>query len=178
MSHPEQRVFLESVKNKHPESFKNCRVLDIGSLDINGNNRYLFENYEYVGIDIGEGNNVDLVCRGHEYSDEQQFDVVISSECFEHDEFWPLTIKNAIKHLKSGGMFTFTCAAPGRPEHGTRRTSPSDSPFTSQLDNDYYRNLDENDIREEINIDEYFSDYEFKITTVFHQDLYFWGIKK
>jgi SAM-dependent methyltransferase len=178
MAHLEQRIFLESVKNNFPDKFNNCRVLDIGSLDINGNNRFLFENYEYIGIDIGEGNNVDVVCRGHEYQDEQLFDIVISSECFEHDEFWNLTIKNGIKHLKSGGIFTFTCAAPGRPEHGTRRTSPMDSPFTSQLDNDYYRNLDENDIRSEIDIDSLFSEFEFKITTIHPYDLYFWGIKK
>ena len=177
MAHLEQKIFLESVKDKFPDKFKNCRVLDIGSLDINGNNRYLFENYDYVGLDIGEGRNVDVVCRGHEYRDENQFDIVLSSECFEHDEFWSLTIKNAINHLKSGGIFTFTCAAPGRPEHGTRRTSPMDSPFTSQLENDYYRNLDENDIRSEIDIESIFSEFEFKMTTVFHQDLYFWGIK-
>ena len=65
MAHEEQKIFLESVKSKFSEKFKNCRVLDIGSLDINGNNRFLFENYEYIGLDIGEGNNVDIVCRGH-----------------------------------------------------------------------------------------------------------------
>ena len=178
MAHEEQKIFLESVKSKFSEKFKNCRVLDIGSLDINGNNRFLFENYEYIGLDIGEGNNVDIVCRGHEYRDSTQFDVIISSECFEHDEFWELTIKNGINLLKSNGIFTFTCAGIGRPEHGTKRTSPSDSPFTSQLETDYYRNLSEEDIREKINVDEIFSSYEFQTRSSWPQDLYFWGIKK
>lgn len=178
MAHEEQKIFLSYVKNKYPEKFQNCRVLDIGSLDINGNNRYLFENYEYVGLDIGMGENVDVVCRGHEYKDDVKFDVVVSSECFEHDEFWPLTIKNGINLLKQGGIFAFTCAAPGRPEHGTKRTSPSDSPFTSQLETDYYRNLDESIVRSEIEIDNYFSEYEFQIRETWPQDLYFWGIKK
>ena len=29
--------------------------------------------------------------------------------------------------LKKDGLFFFTCASTGRPEHGTRRTSPQDS---------------------------------------------------
>lgn len=177
MAHIEQKNFIKYVKNKYPDKFKNVRVLDIGSLDINGNNRFIFEDYEYIGLDIGVGPNVDIVCRGHEYNDEKLFDVIISTECFEHDEYWELTIKNAINLLKSNGLFLFTCATIGRPEHGTRRTSPNDSPFTSQIENDYYMNLEEKDIREKIDIDLFFSNYEFK-TNKEPYDLYFWGIKK
>lgn len=178
MAHKEQQDFLLSVKQKFPDTFKNCTVLDIGSLDINGNNRYLFENYYYVGIDIGAGNNVDVVCRGHEFESENQFDVVISTECFEHDEFWNLTIENAIRLTRSGGMFLFTCATTGRPEHGTRRTCAWASPFTSSLENDYYMNLTESDIRSKVDIDSNFSKHEFiSRPDQQMQDLYFWGIK-
>jgi len=179
MAHKEQRQFLLSVKEQFPERFVNCSVLDIGSLDINGNNRYLFSDYTYIGLDIGEGKNVDLVCRGHEYKSEKQFDIVISTECFEHDEFWDSTIENAIKLTKNGGMFLFTCATTGRLEHGTRKTSPMDSPFTSQIENDYYKNLTEADIRSKIDIEQHFSKFEFKNTEgSSHPDLYFWGFKK
>jgi SAM-dependent methyltransferase len=178
MAHAEQQDFLTHVRDKFPNMFKNCRVLDIGSLDINGNNRYLFTNYEYIGLDIGGGKNVDFICRGHEYNDDKLFDVVISSECFEHDEFWKLTFKNAIKLLKSNGIFLFTCATIGRPEHGTKRTTPNDSPFTSNLEYDYYRNLSEEDFREVINFDDVFSEYNFETRLTWPQDLYFWGIKK
>ena len=178
MAHNEQRHFLLSVKDQFPEQFQNCSVLDIGSLDINGNNRYLFSNYTYIGLDIGEGKNVDIVCRGHKYKSETQFDVVISTECFEHDEFWDLTIENAIKLTKNGGLFLFTCATTGRPEHGTKSTLPNESPFTSQIENDYYKNLTEADIRSKIDIKEHFSNFEFKNTEgSHHPDLYFWGIK-
>ena len=179
MAHKEQRDFLLSVKKQFPERFENCDVLDIGSLDINGNNRYLFTTYTYIGLDIGKGKNVDVVCRGHEYKPEKQFDVVISTECFEHDEFWNLTIENAIKLTKNGGIFLFTCATTGRKEHGTRKTTPRDSPFTCKLENDYYQNLTEQDIRDKINIEEYFSEFEFQHTEgSYHPDLYFWGIKQ
>ena len=176
MAHNAQQQFMESVRNRFPEKFTNVRVLDIGSLDINGNNRGLFTNAQYVGLDIGEGPNVDVVSRGHEYKDEVLFDFIVSSECFEHDEYWVLTFTNGVNLLKSGGMFMFSCAAPGRPEHGTKRTSPRDSPFTSELENDYYKNLGEEDFKH-FPLDEWFSEYEFKTNTD-PCDLYFWGIKK
>lgn len=65
MAHVEQQNYLTSIKNRFPAFFMGVNVLDIGSLDINGNNRYLFTDYTYTGIDIGEGANVDIVCRGH-----------------------------------------------------------------------------------------------------------------
>jgi SAM-dependent methyltransferase len=175
MAHREQKEWCELVKYAHDEFFVGTSVLDIGSLDINGNNRYLFEQCNYTGIDIGEGKNVDVVCSGHLFKSDDLFDVVISTECFEHDEHWQQTLKNIINNLlKDGGLFLFSCAAPGRPEHGTKRTSPKDSPFT----NDYYRNLSESDIRSVLNCDAIFSNYKFKTRIDFPQDLYFYGIKK
>jgi SAM-dependent methyltransferase len=178
MAHPEQRTFMTYVKDRFLEKFTNCRVLDIGSLDINGNNRYLFTNYKYIGVDIGAGKNVDVVCRGHEFKDPEGFDIVISAECFEHDEFWKDTIKNCIALTKPGGIFLFSCATTGRPEHGTKRTTPQDSPFTSEIENDYYMNLTEQDIREEIDMENHFSQHEFIARETWPQDLYFWGVKK
>lgn len=127
MAHQEQAEWCKLVKHAHPEFFIGTKVLDIGSLDINGNNRYLFEQCDYTGIDIGDGPNVDLVIKGHLHRTDidNNYDVVISTECFEHDEYWELTLKNVINNLlKNGGLFLFSCAAPGRPEHGTKKTSP------------------------------------------------------
>lgn len=175
MAHYEQEQFCISVKEKFPEKFINVSVLDVGSLNINGNNRYLFNKYNYIGIDIGPGNNVDVICKGHKYISNNQFDVVISTECFEHDEFYPLTIKNMYKLLKSGGLMLFTCATDGRAEHGTRNKAPWAAPFVSCSTN-YYRNLTEQDIRQIMDFDANFSQYEFS-KNIDHFDLYFWGIK-
>ena len=49
--------------------------------------------------------------------------------------------------------------------------------FNEEWDNEYYKNVTEEDIRECINIDNIFSYYKFDIETN-HCDLYFWGIKK
>lgn len=58
MAHIEQVEYCSKVKNKFPEWFINKFVLDIGSLDINGNNQYLFSNCPYLGLDIGDRKSV------------------------------------------------------------------------------------------------------------------------
>jgi len=180
MAHQEQVDFCLSVKDRFPELFKNATVVDIGSLDINGNNRYLFDNCNYVGIDIGEGKNVDIVSKGHEFTVTSKVDIVISSECFEHDQYWDKTIKNIVENLlKKGGMFLFTCATTGRAEHGTRKANAGCSPLTAITNGweDYYLNLTEEDIRTAIDIDAYFAEYEFFVNTI-SCDLYFWGLRR
>lgn len=177
MAHPEQQQWFSYVKQKHPEMFLDVEVLDIGSLDINGNNRWLFNNYTYIGVDVGEGKNVDVVCKGHEYKTPWKFDVVISSECFEHDMYWKETILNCIDLTKPKGLFTFSCATTGRQEHGTSRTTPHDSPLTLGMFNDYYMNLTEEDIRSVFSPEKIFSEFEFG-TNNMTKDLYFYGIKK
>ncbi len=174
MAHEAQIQYMLYVKQRFPEKFNGCRVLDIGSLDLNGNNRYLFENYKYLGVDIGYGENVDLVCPGHKVEDSEGFDVVISTECLEHDIFWKETIQNMVNLAKSNGLVLLSCATTGRPEHGTARTSPADSPFT----NEYYKNITIEDISSAVNLQKHFKQYEFKTISSPSCDLYFWGIKK
>lgn len=151
MAHIQQVTYCESVKKKYPQFFKNKKVLDIGSLDINGSNRSLFEDCDYLGIDVGEGRNVDLVCVGHEFEGpDNYFDTIISTEVFEHDMHYEKTISNIMRMLKPGGLFLFTCASTGRLEHGTRRSDGSwAAPLLMELENewaDYYKNLTDEDI--------------------------------
>jgi SAM-dependent methyltransferase len=178
--HDQQINYTKSIRDKFPNHFNHQRVLDVGSLDINGNNRYLFTDSMYLGIDIGLGKNVDLVCKGHEFKTIKKFDFIISTECFEHDMFWQETLRNLVENiLAPGGMFLFTCATDGRAEHGTRRTTPIAAPLLEQHGEwfDYYQNLNEAHIRSVIDCDAIFSNYEFSIGHEFH-DLYFYGIKK
>ena len=180
MAHPQQIEFCKSVKDRFPDFFRRKIVLDAGSLDINGNNRYLFEDCDYCGLDVGEGPNVDIVCKIHEYSVlDESYDVIISTECFEHDMYYPDSLKNIVRILKSGGMFLFTCATIGRAEHGTNSTTTVDSPLLAAYGDwsDYYKNLTEEDIRECLDIESIFSEFEFQINKESH-DLYFWGIKR
>ena len=52
MAHQSQVDYCLSVKSRFPGHFRRKSVLDAGSLDINGNNRYLFDDCQYVGIDV------------------------------------------------------------------------------------------------------------------------------
>jgi SAM-dependent methyltransferase len=174
MAHPQQQEFCLSVKNKFPEKFTNVSVFDLGSLDINGNNRFLFDgDYDYVGVDLIEGNNVDIVCNGHLYSREEPFDTAISTECFEHDIYWKESFQNMFNLLKPGGLLLFTCGSAGRGPHGTLECRPEDSPAT----NEYYGNRMPEDYITSFNLDEMFTEYKFDINW-FCNDLYFYGIKK
>lgn len=179
MAHPEQRAFFESVKAKFPDSFKDVRVLDVGSLDVNGNLRGLFDMpCWYTGIDIGPGPNVDVVCPGHLFDSGFQYDTVISAECLEHDMFWVQTLQNMWYLLKTGGLMAISCATTGRAEHGTTRCEPMSSPLTAKSRSawsDYYRNLTEWDFQDALSKN-LFSEHEFQVNEKSH-DLYFWGIK-
>ncbi len=181
MAHEEQRIFCQFIKKKFPEYFEDVTVLDVGSLDINGSNKYLFfGNIIYLGIDVAPGNNVDIISAAHELAlPPETFDTIISTECLEHDRYWKLTLKNAVRMLRPGGMLLTTCATTGRPEHGTRRTTPQDAPLLGQVDSDwsdYYRNLVEADFREALDIPGTFQFAEFSVADATH-DLYFVGIK-
>lgn len=180
MSHLEQREYCKRVRDRFPGVFTAAMVLDIGALDVNGNNRYLFTDSNYVGVDVAPGPNVDVVSAGHKLMlPDDHFDIVISTECLEHDPHWRATLSNSLRMLKPGGLLVITCATTGRPEHGTRRTSPSDSPLTQELGDwaDYYRNLTEEDIRSAVDVDHEFGEYEFEVHEG-HHDLYFWGFKR
>ncbi|MGI6093640.1 MAG: methyltransferase domain-containing protein [Negativicutes bacterium] len=179
MAHQEQIEYCLKIKKKYPEYFQKKLVLDVGSLDINGNNHYLFEDCLYLGVDVAEGRNVDIVCLGSELKlPDATFDTIISTECFEHDRYYPETLKNIYRMLKPGGLFIFTCATTGRAEHGTRRSSPGDAPLLVNYEDwqDYYKNINESDIREVLDLDGLFSEYGFEVNNMSH-DLYFYGIK-
>lgn len=88
-------------------------VLEVGSLDVNGSVRQYFDHaYSYVGIDLEEGNGVDMVMNAHKLTfADGEFDTVLCLEMLEHDaEFW-LTIGELYRVLKKGG--TLIISTPG-----------------------------------------------------------------
>ena len=193
--HPEARNFLNYCKHTFEPFYCNTtRVLDVGSGDINGNNRIYFDLNrqpttttttplkEYVGCDVYPGPNVTVCMPCHELTyPDAYFDMVISSECFEHDMHYKKTLQSIYRMLANGGLFVFTCASVGRPEHGTRRTTIGDS-FSTSLSADsgwpdYYKNLTAYDI-----VNSFDSFYELFSYSAFYyntlsKDLYFVGIK-
>lgn len=178
MAHKAQFDYVQKVKSQFPSYFKDSVVYDFGSLDINGNNKVHFENPTYTGVDIGEGKNVDVVSKAHEFKPRKKADVVISTEMLEHDMYWEQSMKNMVSRLKKGGLLVITCATHGRPVHGTISTKGTDSPFTSQIEgwSNYYKNLGEDDFIKALNPDKNFSEWEITLEND-HKDIQFYGIK-
>jgi len=83
------------------------KVLDVGSMDVNGTFRDLFDGIEYTGLDIEPGPNVDVVEKeGFDWPWElqQTMDAVISGSTFAHARCpWAL-MENIEMALKPGGL--------------------------------------------------------------------------
>ena len=149
MSHPEQTAFIELVAGANAERLAGARVLEVGSYDVYGTFRSFFSSAgEYVGIDLGAGPGVDRVLSSHDLVGElADFDVVVSGEALEHDTNWRLSVRNMVEVLSPGGIIVITCAGSGRPEHGTTRTNPEESPGTQSLGWNHYENVSVADFR-------------------------------
>ena len=130
MAHLEQINFCKEVKYFLPKYFKNKDVLDVGCMDINGNNRYLFDNCNYYGIDLGDGNNVDEVCHVTKFNKGCQYDVIISTEALEHDKYYRESLMKMYDLLRPDGLLIITCGTFERAEHGTHHRSAHASPHT------------------------------------------------
>jgi SAM-dependent methyltransferase len=100
---------------------KGLRVLEIGSRNVTGNmQRYRFPDaVEYVGVDVLDGENVDVVGDIHALSKlvpHNHFDVVFSAAVFEHLMFPWKAAMEVNRVLKTGG-YVFTVTHPAWPEH-------------------------------------------------------------
>lgn len=85
------------------------RILEIGSREVTGKSvaREKFSNADYVGFDYYEGNNVDVVGDAHKLSqyfvENERFDLIYSSACFEHFAMPWIVSTEIAKLLKVGG---------------------------------------------------------------------------
>tara|TARA_B110000305_G_C18872040_1_gene373610 strand:+ start:250 stop:525 length:276 start_codon:yes stop_codon:yes gene_type:complete len=88
MLHFDQFNFVKEFKNFYINNNfkKDVDILEIGSFDVNGNMRNLFNFCKtYKGIDLVNGPNVDIVMNGSDIDKlNKRFNIIISCECFEH----------------------------------------------------------------------------------------------
>ena len=115
---------MQWFRNTYLSASKNLEILDIGSLDAKGDFNYsiIFDekNWNYTGLDIENGNNVDIVVTDiynwFELED-NTYDVIISGQFFEHLEFFWLTMSQIERVLKPGGYVCIIVPSNG-PKHG------------------------------------------------------------
>jgi hypothetical protein len=119
---------FKTFHQEREERFKNKKitVLEIGSFNINGGVRNFFAPFakEYVGLDIQEGEGVDLVADAAEYVNKDYYDIIVTAETFEHTPDWKKIIANTYLNLKEGGLFIATMAGEGRPPHSALDEKP------------------------------------------------------
>lgn len=110
------KVLIETYLDRK----KNLKVFDLGSYDVNGSYRPLFQNpvWNYQGIDLTDGPNVDIVLKSAYRLPlpSRSADVIISGQAFEHIEFFWLTWLEMVRVLKPGGLI-FLLAPSRGPEH-------------------------------------------------------------
>lgn len=138
LRNPGQQAFILEVVKRNLDLVDDGAVLEIGSHDVNGTMRATFrEAAEYVGVDLVEGPGVDLVAFGHVADfNAEHFDITVSAGCFEHDKFWPSTLKYKIRLTRPSGLVLFTCGGRGRLEHGTTRIRERRRSFRPELNLD------------------------------------------
>jgi len=100
----EMKKFVDGYLDKS----KPLRIIDIGSVDVSGGTyKSLFENenWEYLGLDLEPGPNVDIVSSDmYDWPvDDESFDIVISGQCIEHVEDTHKWICEVARIAKKGG---------------------------------------------------------------------------
>lgn len=139
---------LERRKSLEGARQTGVNVLEIGSLDINGTVRHLFDDLiadggSYVGIDIQEGPGVDVVIDAVAIKCKKPVDIIVCAEVFEHTAVWKEIIKNAHRNLKKNGLFIATMAGEGRAPHSAIDTAPIRSW-------EYYKNITADELSENL----------------------------
>lgn len=99
---------------------KHWKVLEVGSLWVNGSPREVVKCDDYTGVDFRDGKGVDVVMDAgalYEKWTPETFDAVICCETLEHCKDWKLVLTQAWRVLKVGGVFCLTTPTRGKGRH-------------------------------------------------------------
>jgi len=89
-------------------------VLDFGSYNVNGTARPIFAKHNYIGVDICEGPNVDLIFDNYKLDLPDNYaDTIVSSSCFEHDGMFWLTFLEMCRLIKPSEYFYIQAPSEG-----------------------------------------------------------------
>lgn len=103
MTNFNKKEFCKKIKEKFSNYFIGRKVLDI-----NGENKDLFNECNYLGLGLDDDKNLIFTPYLFDGPD-NYFDTIIYTDGLNHDLFYTETIKNIIRMLKPGGLFLFTC---------------------------------------------------------------------
>ncbi len=111
--HSSSQINMTLFKDKYLDKDKKLSILDVGSIDVNGSYKTLFDNpnWSYLGMDMSGGKNVDVVSEPYHFSfKDNSFDVIACGQVLEHVEDMFSFIKEINRILKLNGVVC--CIAP------------------------------------------------------------------
>jgi len=118
--HQSSLEHIQRLVVTHLDRNKPLSIIDIGSYDVNGSYKIFFDspNWNYKGIDLTHGPNVDIVMSSPYRLPlpSHSVDVIVSGQAFEHIEFFWLTWQEMTRILKPGGCIFLVAPSRG-PEH-------------------------------------------------------------
>jgi len=92
---------------------KGGTVVDMGSFNVNGTYRDLFPEGQYIGVDIVEGRNVDIVVGSEEWDELENVDAVVSGQTIEHVADITGFMAGIYRILKPGGLLCIIAPSAG-----------------------------------------------------------------
>ena len=98
---------MKKLVNTYIEDAATLNIIDVGSYDVNGSYKNLFNKpgYTYRGVDLEAGPNVDIVLTSPYLFplEDNSVDLVISGQALEHIEFFWLTWMEIVRIVRPGG---------------------------------------------------------------------------
>lgn len=110
--------WLRDLNFRYRYQLGEARLLELGSLNINGTARDHLEVREWVGIDQEAGPDVDIVCRAAQTKfPPRWFDIVLCTSMLEHDPGWRESLTWNLAWLRRGGLLFLSWGAEGNTHH-------------------------------------------------------------
>ncbi|MCD9005760.1 class I SAM-dependent methyltransferase [Luteimonas sp. XNQY3] len=111
---------MRDLVSRHVPRSQPHRVLDIGSYDVNGSYKQIFDDpgWTYIGADLEPGPNVDVVLESPYRLPfaSGSIDILVSGQAIEHMDFFWLSWLEMVRVVAPGGL-VFLIAPSRGPEH-------------------------------------------------------------
>ncbi len=114
--HLGNRDWLDDIQRRYGADLG--RLLELGSLDVNGSAREHLRPSTWCGVDITPGPCVDICCDAAEtLFSGVMFDTILSTSMLEHNATWRTALTHNLQWLRSGGLFLLSWGAEGNLHH-------------------------------------------------------------
>jgi SAM-dependent methyltransferase len=110
------KKFFDCYGSSFISSESKITVVEIGSQDVNGSLRDVCpSNFNYIGLDFVKAKNVDIVLQDP-YKlplENDSIDIIVTSSCLEHSEFFWLVYLEILRTLKPKGLLYINAPSRG-----------------------------------------------------------------